>query len=157
MLFMQTTAQAPAAPTAPATPEAPAASVAPAARTIVVGADGKTQTVILQGADPGAAGTTVPALPPPSNDEFAQGAAVGVTMTLMTLGVFALYNRFKYRGMKRVTTQINGESSARLERVERGVEAIAIEIERISEGQRFVTKALADTRVPVISSEKPNG
>ncbi|MEO5903120.1 MAG: hypothetical protein ABIQ55_03820, partial [Gemmatimonadaceae bacterium] len=130
---------------------------APASRTIVVGADGKTQTVILQGADPGAGGSTVPALAPPSNDEFAEGAALGVTMTLLTLGVFALYNRFKNRGMKRARAEVSGESAARLERVERGVEAIAIEIERISEGQRFVTKALADTRVPVTSSEKPNG
>jgi hypothetical protein len=33
-------------------------------------------------------------------------------------------------------------SDQRLERVEQAVEAIAIEIERVSEGQRFVTKLL---------------
>lgn len=33
---------------------------------------------------------------------------------------------------------------ARLERIEQAVEAVAIEIERISEGQRFTTKLLAD-------------
>ena len=32
----------------------------------------------------------------------------------------------------------------RLERIERAVESIAIEVERISEGQRFVTRVLAD-------------
>jgi len=32
----------------------------------------------------------------------------------------------------------------RLERIERGVESIAVEVERISEGQRFVTRVLAD-------------
>lgn len=32
----------------------------------------------------------------------------------------------------------------RLERIERAVESVAIEVERISEGQRFVTKVLAD-------------
>jgi hypothetical protein len=32
----------------------------------------------------------------------------------------------------------------RLERIERAVESIAVEVERISEGQRFVTKVLAD-------------
>lgn len=32
----------------------------------------------------------------------------------------------------------------RLDRIERGVEAISIEVERISEGQRFTTKLLAD-------------
>lgn len=32
----------------------------------------------------------------------------------------------------------------RLERIEHAVEAMAVEVERISEGQRFVTKLLAD-------------
>jgi hypothetical protein len=32
----------------------------------------------------------------------------------------------------------------RLDRIERGVEAIALEVERVSEGQRFVTKLLAE-------------
>jgi hypothetical protein len=34
--------------------------------------------------------------------------------------------------------------SDRLERIEHAVEAVAIEVERISEGQRFTTKLLAD-------------
>ena len=34
--------------------------------------------------------------------------------------------------------------AARLERIERAVESVAVEVERISEGQRFVTKVLAD-------------
>jgi len=39
--------------------------------------------------------------------------------------------------------------SARLERMENAIDAIAVEIERISEGQRFTTKLLSDR------SEKP--
>jgi hypothetical protein len=35
------------------------------------------------------------------------------------------------------------ESAARLERMEQAVDAVAIEIERISEGQRFVTQLMA--------------
>jgi hypothetical protein len=35
-------------------------------------------------------------------------------------------------------------SDARLQRIEQAVEAMAIEIERISEGQRFVTRLLAE-------------
>lgn len=38
----------------------------------------------------------------------------------------------------------SGESRERMERLEQGVEAIAIEVERISEGQRFVTKLLSE-------------
>jgi hypothetical protein len=34
--------------------------------------------------------------------------------------------------------------SARLQRIEQAIEAMAIEVERISEGQRFTTKLLAD-------------
>jgi hypothetical protein len=34
----------------------------------------------------------------------------------------------------------------RMESLERGVEAIALEVERIGEGQRFVTQALSERR-----------
>ena len=36
------------------------------------------------------------------------------------------------------------DSDERLSRIEQAVDAIAIEVERISEGQRFTTKLLAD-------------
>lgn len=38
------------------------------------------------------------------------------------------------------------ETRSRLERIEHAVDAIAVEVERISEGQRFTTKVLADLR-----------
>ena len=37
------------------------------------------------------------------------------------------------------------EVSTRLERMEQSLDAIAVEVERISEGQRFTTKLLAET------------
>jgi aspartate 1-decarboxylase len=42
-----------------------------------------------------------------------------------------------------MSTQGAASTDQRLARVEQAVEAVAIEIERISEGQRFVTKLLA--------------
>ena len=39
------------------------------------------------------------------------------------------------------------ESSQRLARIEQAIDAMALEVERISEGQRFVTRLLSD-RVP---------
>lgn len=39
---------------------------------------------------------------------------------------------------------IPSDVTARLERMEAGIDAIAIEVERISEGQRFTTKLLSD-------------
>jgi hypothetical protein len=44
-------------------------------------------------------------------------------------------------------------SDARLARVEQAVEAIAIEIERVSEGQRFVTKLLNERAQGVARAE----
>jgi hypothetical protein len=39
-----------------------------------------------------------------------------------------------------------GDLIARLERIEQGVEAMSVEIERIADGQRFTTKLLADRK-----------
>ena len=55
-----------------------------------------------------------------------------------------------------------GESAnidARLARVEQAVEAVAVEIERIGESQRFLTKVLTDTRPGLAagSGEQPGG
>ncbi|MDQ6827862.1 MAG: hypothetical protein M3081_03250 [Gemmatimonadota bacterium] len=40
--------------------------------------------------------------------------------------------------------RIPAEVSERLQRIEQAVDSIAVEVERISEGQRFTTKLLAD-------------
>ena len=45
---------------------------------------------------------------------------------------------------KPIASAIPTEVTARLERMEQAIDSIAIEIERISEGQRFTTKLLAE-------------
>jgi hypothetical protein len=58
--------------------------------------------------------------------------------------------------------QIPAEVQNRLERMEQSIDAIAVEIERISEGQRFTTKLLSDVRdsaaasIPARSSASPS-
>lgn len=47
------------------------------------------------------------------------------------------------------------EISARLAQIETTADAMAIEIERISEGQRFTTKLLADRTLP--ATQSPQG
>jgi len=47
--------------------------------------------------------------------------------------------------------QVPLEVANRLERIEQSIEAVAIEVERISEGQRFTTKLLSDARNPAIA------
>jgi hypothetical protein len=42
--------------------------------------------------------------------------------------------------------RIPSEVSDRLERIEQSLEAVAIEVERITEGQRFTTKLLSEGR-----------
>ncbi len=50
--------------------------------------------------------------------------------------------------------QLPQEATQRLERLEQGMEAIAIEIERVSEGQRFVTRLLSEERAAERIPEK---
>lgn len=47
-------------------------------------------------------------------------------------------------------------ADGRMERLEQAVDAIAVELERVGEGQRFVTKLLADrSRTPTPPSPQP--
>ncbi len=69
----------------------------------------------------------------------------GMTMiVLLALGV--PFVRALTRRWEREPQQplVAPEVAARLERIEQAVEAVAIEVERISEGQRFTTKLLSD-------------
>lgn len=47
-----------------------------------------------------------------------------------------------------VVPKVPADVSGRLERIEQAIEAVAVEVERISEGQRFTTKLLADRAEP---------
>jgi len=60
-----------------------------------------------------------------------------------------LSHREKMKGLS-MTKEGLATSDQRLARVEQAVEAIAIEIERISEGQRYVTKLLDQRAQPPI-------
>jgi hypothetical protein len=59
--------------------------------------------------------------------------------------------------------KIPAEVMQRFERMEQSLDAIAVEVERISEGQRFTTKLLSDVRdsaaaqIPERSSARPPG
>lgn len=57
---------------------------------------------------------------------------------------FAFARNLWKRGNRAAAAPAPPENRERLERLEQGVEAIAIEVERISEGQRFVTKLLSE-------------
>jgi hypothetical protein len=77
-------------------------------------------------------------------------AVIGVFIPVVALVVggavliFAPLTRALARQVDRKPPQLPGTVSARLERIEQSLEAIALEVERISEGQRFTTKLLAE-------------
>lgn len=81
---------------------------------------------------------------------FAGGfSALGVAIVLL----FFARRRWKRRAA-RAPTQLGGEAGPRLERLEHGMDAIALEIERISEGQRFVTRLLSESQPPFGQSQR---
>jgi hypothetical protein len=59
-----------------------------------------------------------------------------------------LSHRERMKGLS-MSKQGLASSDQRLARVEQAVESIAIEVERISEGQRYVTKLMSDRAQPV--------
>jgi hypothetical protein len=70
-----------------------------------------------------------------------------VVFTLFVLApiAFSISRLFWKRAtMLRSQPALSADSAQRLERMEQAMDAIAIEIERVSEGQRFVTRLLAE-------------
>jgi len=50
---------------------------------------------------------------------------------------------------------LGGDVRARLERIEQAVDAIALEVERISEGQRFTTRLLGERAAERLPAAEP--
>jgi hypothetical protein len=81
---------------------------------------------------------------------FEEGLMIGGFTVLFALGLAFLFFRRRWkRFVPRGRDQLGADAGARLERLEHGMDAIAIEIERVSEGQRFVTRLLSEAQPPV--------
>jgi hypothetical protein len=88
--------------------------------------------------------TTAPGPPPFSvNPDVAFPVAAGLLIVL-GLPVSIAWARRILRGKPQPAPLPPPDFSPRLENIERAIDAIAIEVERISEGQRFVTKILTE-------------
>jgi hypothetical protein len=85
---------------------------------------------------------------PPAQRQFDPDLAAGlgfafIFAVMMPIGI--AYARRVWRGSpKNTMPRMDDVIVPRLDRLEQAVDAIAIEIERISEGQRFVTRVLAE-------------
>ena len=92
---------------------------------------------------------TLAQVPP---DVIPQGAieiseAFFATIAIIALGIpiiRAITRRLERGSSPSLPQQTSPEVLSRLERIEQGVEAIAVEVERIAEAQRFSAKLMAD-------------
>jgi hypothetical protein len=110
------------------------------------------QAVATQAAVPGA--TREPPRPP--QDEVDADLVVGLSFVVMM--VFAIpmsiaYARRIWRRSGKTEVVLSPVMMERLDSLERGMEAVALEVERIGEGQRFVTQALSGRAVGAGAAE----
>lgn len=91
---------------------------------------------------------------------------IDVTAITAILSVFVLFplavtyarNLWKKGSLPKSDDKLAHDNAERLARLESAVDSIAIEVERISEGQRFVTKLLAESeRGEKLRIEQPRG
>jgi predicted PurR-regulated permease PerM len=84
-----------------------------------------------------------------SDEQFVDGAVSSgfSVFAFMAVVLFFMRRRWKKSAGPR-PNQLPSDTAQRMERLEHGMDAIAIEIERISEGQRFVTKLLSESQQP---------
>jgi hypothetical protein len=92
--------------------------------------------------------TTSTGVPPrpfgkPSSGQITAISIVGIIFVLAPLA-FAMARMAVRRATHPPAPQIPKDVSDRLERMEQGIEAVALEVERIGEGQRFVTQLMSD-------------
>ena len=87
-----------------------------------------------------------------------QLTAISIVFTLFVMApmAFAAARRILRRPFESKPTPQILESAARLERMEQAVDAIAVEVERISEGQRFVTSLMAKRESPALQQAYAN-
>lgn len=85
----------------------------------------------------------------------AETAGVGAFLLMLPL-VLALARRIWVRGGAAARPVVDLESSPRFRQLEEAIEAIAIEVERIGEGQRFATRLLSERAAdPVMKRVTP--
>lgn len=75
-------------------------------------------------------------------------SVIGATCVAFPIAI-AMARRI-WRGSRRDAAPVVPESAQRMERLEQAVDAIAIEIERVSEGQRYVTRLLTEGAAPAL-------
>ncbi len=73
------------------------------------------------------------------------GIVLGCLTAIFVVGAIA-WAAVKRRQQGALPEEAMERIDSRMERIELAVDSIAVEVERVSEGQRFVTRLLADTQ-----------
>lgn len=91
-------------------------------------------------------GAVVPEPPPVYHDDSAEElAAIGIFAAIVVLMPLSIaYARRLWKRSSGMVAALPAELGQRFGRLEQAVDAMAIEIERISEGQRFMTRLFSD-------------
>lgn len=121
--------------------------VNPNGTTVLLEPDGRYTAIDAKGQVTQSARALIP-------EQFGMDTGAALSLSALSSIVFFFLGRWwsarKYRSRvaEVATLASGGELGSRMERIEQAVEAVAIEVERISEGQRFTTKLLAEIRSP---------
>lgn len=87
-------------------------------------------------------------LPPPPRDntpDWEDVLAGGAMLSFALLFPFAIaYSRRIWRRSAKVTVTLPPDVATRMQAMEEAIESVAVEVERIGEGQRFMTQALSE-------------
>jgi hypothetical protein len=78
------------------------------------------------------------------NEDIVVPLIVFASITVISIGVPIVRAFARRMDRQPVAPAIPPELAAQIERMEHAIDSIAIEVERISEGQRFTTKLLAE-------------
>ncbi len=78
------------------------------------------------------------------NENIIVPIAVFMMVTVIAIGVPLVRAFARRMDRQPIAPAIPPELAAQIERMEHAIDSIAIEVERISEGQRFTTKLLAE-------------
>jgi hypothetical protein len=85
----------------------------------------------------------VPPVRERSNDAAYGVGVAGILATGVVL-IVAIRTWFRARVIRSAPPALSADMEARMMRIEAAVESVAVEVERISEGQRFTTRLLND-------------
>ncbi len=113
--------------------------------TVTITKDGN--TIVLTDATPEAVATAL-GLPDPRDRQESDGPFVVGGMAIVSTALVLIVGLvLRYRGRTRGAGAVAAspaDLTQRLSRMEAGIDAMAVEVERISEGQRFTTRLLSD-------------